>query len=141
MAVITDVSTLRDIHPPNKKPVGERLALWALAKDYNQSDIVYSRSVPKSLAIRGNKAVITFDHVGSGLKSRDNKPLSFFEVAGSKNGPYYPASVIDIAVDQLIIACDLVARPAVIRFGWSSAAIPNLVNSAGLPASVFQISK
>jgi hypothetical protein len=43
MIVTTDITAdVNDIHPPNKKDVGRRLARWALAKDYGQEDVVYS---------------------------------------------------------------------------------------------------
>jgi len=140
MVVISDVSTLGNIHPPDKKSVGARLALWALAKDYGQKEILYSGPTPKTLSINNNRAILTFDHVGEGLSSRDNMPLNFFEVSASKNGPYYPASNVVISGDRLIITANQVAQPSSIRFGWPTSAIPNLVNSGGLPTSMFVIS-
>jgi sialate O-acetylesterase len=67
MACLTDIGDARDIHPKNKQDVGERLALWALARDYGKKDLVYSGPMFKAAKIDGPKVVITFDYVGSGL--------------------------------------------------------------------------
>src|SRR5207249_8774723 len=84
MAGTTDlVDDIRDIHPRNKKDVGNRLALWALAKDYGKKDLVYSGPLYKEMKIQGDKVFLLFAHVGGGLQSRDGKPLTEFEIAGS----------------------------------------------------------
>src|SRR5439155_2830092 len=70
MAVITDVGEERDIHPKKKEPVGARLALAAQALAYSE-DIVYSGPVFKSMKVQEDKAIISFDHAGSGLEARD----------------------------------------------------------------------
>ena len=71
MSVTTDlVHDIHDIHPNNKIDVGNRLALWALAKEYGKNDLVYSGPLYKSMKIEGNKARLSFAHVGGGLKSR-----------------------------------------------------------------------
>ncbi len=57
MAVITDlVPNLGDIHPPNKKDVGKRLALWALAKEYGKKDLVYSGPLFKARKWRATRS-------------------------------------------------------------------------------------
>ena len=84
MVVTTDlVENINDIHPKNKLDVGNRLALWALAKDYGKKDLVYSGPLYKSMKVEGNKIRLSFAHVGGGLKSRDGKPLTEFEIAGA----------------------------------------------------------
>ncbi len=57
----------KNIHPRNKRDVGERLALWALAKDYGKTDLVYSSPLYASLQIEDGNIRITFDGIGSGL--------------------------------------------------------------------------
>lgn len=137
MAVVTDlVDDIKDIHPRNKLDVGNRLALWALAKTYGKKDLVYSGPLYRSMAIEGNKVRLSFAHVGKGLKSRDGKPLSDFEIAGA-DGKFVPA---EAAIDgaTVVVQAKDVAEPKHVRFGWHNTVNPNLVNSEGLPASPFQ---
>ena len=135
MAVITDTLTdMNDLHPVRKKPVGERLALWALAKTYGK-DLVYSGPLFKSQKIEGNTIRLTFAH-SSGLKSRDGKPLNEFKIAGP-DGKFVEAKA-EIDGDAILVSADGIASPKVVQFGWHKSAQPNLVNGAGLPASPFQ---
>ena len=60
MAVTMDIGDLNDIHPKNKQEVGRRLALWALAKTYGKTDIVYSGPIYKSMQIEGDKIRLQF---------------------------------------------------------------------------------
>ena len=137
MAVTTDlVDNIKDIHPKNKIDVGNRLALWALAKDYGKKDLVYSGPLYKSMKVEGNKIRLSFAHVGGGLKSRDGKPLSEFEIAGA-DGKFVPAEAT-IDGDTVVVQAKEVAAPTQVRFGWRNVANPNLVNKEGLPASPFQ---
>jgi len=136
MAVTTDISTIGDIHPPNKQEVGRRLALWALAKTYGKSDLVYMGPMYKSMAVEGNKIRLTFDNVGGGLASRDGKDLSWFEIAGSDKKFVKATATID--GQTVVVSSDAVAAPAAVRFGWHELAEPNLMNKEGLPASPFR---
>src|SRR5256885_13067304 len=67
-AVIIDLGEDKDIHPRNKQDVAKRLARWALARDYGV-DIPYHSPSFKSMERNGNKVVLTFDHVGTGLQT------------------------------------------------------------------------
>jgi sialate O-acetylesterase len=136
MVVTTDlVPAISDIHPVNKIDVGERLALWALAKDY-KSDVVFSGPIYKSMKVEGDKIRLSFAHVGSGLKSRDSNPLIEFEVAGA-DGEFVMAKAT-IEGEAVVVQSEEVPVPVNARFGWSNEAYPNLVNKEGLPASPFQ---
>ena len=135
MVVVTDlVDNIADIHPQNKLDVGNRLAAWALAKTYGK-DVVYSGPLYKSSNVDGNKVRLEFAHA-DGLKSRDGKPLSEFQVAG-EDGKFVDA-IAEIDGESIVVGAEGVTTPQHVRFGWHKLANPNLVNGAGLPASPFQ---
>ena len=136
MAVTTDIGNLRDIHPRNKQEVGRRLALWALAKTYGREDVTYSGPRYKSMTVEGNAIRLSFDYVGSGLMARDEKPLTWFEIAGEAKEFIEAKATID--GDTIIVSSDTVANPVAVRFGWHQSAEPNFVNKEGLPASPFR---
>jgi len=137
MVVTTDlVDNIRDIHPRNKLDVGERLALWALTKSYGKKGIIYSGPLYESMKVEENKIRLSFAHTGSGLKSRDQKPLSEFQVAGADGN--FVAAEATIDGHTVLVHSSDIAAPEQVRFGWHAITNPNLVNSAGLPASPFQ---
>lgn len=137
MVVCTDlVDNVGDIHPGNKQPYGERLARWALAKDYGKKDLVYSGPLYKGMKVEGDKIRVSFAHVGTGLEARGSKALSEFEIAG-KDGKFVPA---EAAIDgnTVVVQAKDVTEPTQIRYGWRNTANPNLMNKEGLPASPFR---
>lgn len=136
MAVTVDIGNVGDIHPRNKQDVGKRLALWALAKDYGRSDLVYSGPLYKSMKVEDGKIRLFFDHVDGGLVSRDGKPLSHFTIAG-EDKKFVPATA-EIDGDTVVVSSESVAHPVAVRFGWHQEAEPNLSNKEGLPASPFR---
>ena len=137
MAIINDIGEAKDIHPKNKHDVGDRLAFWALAKDYGR-DIIYSGPLYRSNVVKNGAVIVTFDHVGSGLKTRDDSALSRFEIAGEDKVWHWADATI-AGTDTVKVRSKQVVNPVAVRYAW--AANPegaNLVNSAGLPASVFR---
>jgi len=135
MAVTMDIGNLTDIHPKNKQEVGRRLALWALAKDYGRP-VTYSGPIYESCAFKNGQARLKFDHVGSGLATRDGKAPSHFEIAGDDK-VFHPATAV-IEGNELIVSSREVATPKAVRFAFTSDATPNLINKEGLPASSFR---
>lgn len=136
LAVITDVGHETDIHPKPKQPVGERLALAALAKAYDKK-IVYSGPEFKSAMFDGGKATLTFNSVGGGLIAKGGDPTGF-TIAG-KDGVFHPAKA-EIRGNTIIAFSELVPDPTAVRYGWVNYAKPtlNLFNKEGLPASPFR---
>ncbi len=137
MAVVNDVGNLADIHPKDKQSVGHRLALLALAQTYGQKDLLYSGPTFKALTKEGDALRVTFDHADGGLASRDEKPLSWFEVIDADEGGFVQANA-RIDGDSVVLTAPDVKHPVAMRFAWSGLAEPNLRNAAGLPASAFR---
>lgn len=136
MTVAIDLGEWNDIHPLNKKDVGERLALGALKIAYKE-DCVHSGPIYASHQRQGNKMVITFNEVGSGLISNDGEELRRFEVAGSE-GKFVWAKA-KISGNTVEVWNDNIDEPARVRYAWSdNPRDANLYNAEGLPASPFQ---
>lgn len=136
MAVTVDIGNLKNIHPPKKRQVGERLALWALAKTYGRNGLVYSGPIYKSMTVEGDKARIIFEYTGSGLASSDGKELTWFEVAGTDKKFVKAKAVVDS--NTVVVSADGVNKPIAVRFAWDQTASPNLINKEGLPAGPFR---
>ncbi len=160
MAVITDCGDEADIHPVPKRPIGERLALAARAQTYGEK-VVYSGPMYKSVKFDGNKATLTFDHIGGGLvgklivatpsNNRNAKNASAWrvnvEAADSSNAVgftvcgkdkvFHPASA-EIKGDTVVVSSEKVAEPIAVRYGWANHPICGLYNRDGLPASPFR---
>lgn len=137
MVVISDIGDLKDIHPKNKRDVGLRLANMALAKTYGKTGIVYHGPVFKAMKTDGDKLIVTFDHVGSGLASRDDKPIDNFEIGGPGK-TWTPASASIAGNDTIELTAEGVESPCVVRFAYDKLATPNLMNKEGLPAQTFK---
>jgi sialate O-acetylesterase len=136
MAVTMDIGNPNNIHPKQKKPVGERLALMALANDYGATDLVHSGPQYISHNIESNQIRLKFNHLGSGLASRDGQPLSHFSIAG-KDKVFHPASAA-IDGDSIRVSSKNVTQPVAVRYGWGNSDEPNMMNKQGLPSSSFR---
>ncbi|MGY8695539.1 MAG: sialate O-acetylesterase [Verrucomicrobiia bacterium] len=135
MAVTMDIGNLTDIHPKNKQEVGRRLALWALAKDYD-FDIAYSGPILSKSTIKSEKIHLRFDQAQKGLTTNDGLAPSHFEIAG-EDRVFHPATAI-IKGKQIIVSSEEVSNPMAVRYAFTNDAQPNLINQEGLPASSFR---
>jgi len=86
-----------------------------------------------------NVPIALINASGSGLASRDNKPLDHFTLAGEDKKFVEAKAVID--GKSVLVWSDAVAKPVAVRFGWRQDADPNLMNKEGLPAPCFRTDK
>ncbi|MFO0829707.1 MAG: sialate O-acetylesterase [Phycisphaerales bacterium] len=136
LAVTIDVGDAGDIHPRDKKSVGERLARWALSESYGR-DGEWSGPLYRAAYRRGEEFVLVFDHVGGGLRTRDGAPLGGFALAGA-DGRFVWAEA-KIEGDRVVLSSPSVSEPTAARYAWSdNPSRANLMNAEGLPASPFR---
>lgn len=156
-AVLIDIGEAGDIHPRNKKDVGERLADIALAQNYGKN-VVPSGPVFDSMRIEGNAIRLRFLHAEGGLVARPlparydvrtlvgetaplvrNSPdseLEGFAICGADHKWVWADAKID--GDSVLVSSDRVPVPIAVRYGWADNPTCNLCNGAGLPASPFR---
>jgi sialate O-acetylesterase len=123
------------IHPRNKRPVGERLARLARAKVYGEK-LVSSGPLFSGIRIEGDKVVVSFDEVGSGLRTSDGAAVRGFVLAGADR-QFFSAEA-SIAGQTIVVRSAKVEAPLAVRYAWADFPDCNLVNQEGLPASPFR---
>lgn len=133
MVVVGDVSPTDDIHPRDKRTVGERLGNLVLKSQYGIDTGVVNGPLYKDITISKNKVTIRFDYA-EGLHF-SSKKSELFEVAG-KDGTFYPATAT-IKNNTVVVSSKKVKEPVTVRYAWHNTAKPDLFNGAGLPASSF----
>ncbi|MEO7989699.1 MAG: sialate O-acetylesterase, partial [Chryseolinea sp.] len=136
MAVAIDLGEWNDIHPGNKKPLGERLALAAQKVAYGEKNVVYSGPTYTTYKVVGNKIVIAFSNVGSGLLSMDGEELHHFAIAGANKKFVWAKAIIEN--NTVVVWNEKVSEPQFVRYAWAdNPDRANLYNKEGLPASPF----
>ena len=99
IAVTTDVGDKDNVHPPDKRPVGERLALCARAIAYGEK-IEYSGPFYDKMKVDGNKIIINFTHIGKGLQAKGDV-LRGFKIAGADG--VFAKGDADIVGDTVVV--------------------------------------
>lgn len=131
---IVDVGHESDIHPPQKQPVGERLAQAARAMAYGDKGVPAGPEYD-SVTFNGNQAIIKLKNVGGGLTTKAGE-VKGFTIAG-EDKKFYNASA-KIEGQTVVVTSDKVANPKAVRFGWANYPVVDLWNKEGFPASTFR---
>ncbi|MBK8348479.1 MAG: sialate O-acetylesterase [Saprospiraceae bacterium] len=136
MAVTIDIGEWNDIHPLNKKDVGERLALHALKNQYAKKNIIISGPLVKKYKVNKNKVTLKFDYVQKGIKKVNS--LKYFELAGDDK-KFVKANTV-IKGKTIVLQSVQIAAPRYVRYAWAdNPEYVNFFNTEGLPASPFEL--
>ncbi|HYH57385.1 MAG TPA: sialate O-acetylesterase, partial [Anseongella sp.] len=136
MAVTMDVGDLNDVHPRDKKPVGERLAALALHKTYGLKEIICQGPELAGFKIKGSRVRLSFVPSGTGLTTRDGKAPEHFFLAGA-DSVFHPAAAA-IKGGRVWLYSEKVKRPVAVRYAFFNGAITNFQNKEGFPALPFR---
>lgn len=134
MAVTLDIGNPANIHPANKKDVGERLALWSLAKDFGK-DVVFTGPIYKSMNVNGGNIILDFEYA-EGLNIKPDNGKTYFLIAGADK--VFKEAEVKADGNKLIVSSPEVKEPAAVRYSWENESGASLFNGAGLPASSFR---
>jgi sialate O-acetylesterase len=134
LAVTIDTGDADNIHAKDKQPVGERLALCALAKNYGEH-VVYSGPTLKSVQRRPGSIRLHFANADGGLVVKGTK-LVEFAIAGEDRKWYWADA--QIKGKTIIVSSPSVPNPKEVRYAWQSNPAATLFNGAGLPAAPFR---
>jgi sialate O-acetylesterase len=133
MAAALDLGEWNDLHPLNKKDLGGRLALAALAAVYGEAN-----SAPgplfRGLRREGDEVILHFDHCGAGLWAEEA-----VYVTAAAGGRSFRLRALIRGKDSLVIKVPGTLNIEKILYAWAdNPADRGLYNSDGLPAAPFR---
>jgi sialate O-acetylesterase len=134
LAVTVDTGDADNIHAKDKQPVGDRLALCALAKHYGEK-VVYSGPTLQSVERVPGSIRLHFAHTDGGLVVKGDK-LGEFSIAGDDRKWFWADARIE--GDTVVVSSPSVPNPTQVRYAWQSNPAATLFNGAGLPAAPFR---
>jgi sialate O-acetylesterase len=159
-AVILDLGEEKDLHPRNKRDVGDRLAKIALADTYGKS-VPHEGPVFQSMRKEDGALRVSFAHSDGGLVARPlpdryqprlvspdtvplvrNSPksqLEGFAICGSDQKWKWADAHIDGTA--VVVSSPEVPDPVAVRYAWADTPTFNLFNGAGFPAAPFRTDK
>ena len=130
MAVCSDIGARDDVHPTEKRLVGQRLAQWIL-RDVHGMTSLPSGPLPVRAEWKRGAVIVHFQYTGSRLKTSDLSDLRGFALDGTNTD--------QVRINGKTIVIEAKERPRMVSYGWQSWSTGNLVNEQGWPASTFRI--
>ena len=137
MAVSSDKGNPTDVHPTQKREVGQRLACLALNDTYGFKHVVPSGPLFRKAEFKKGAAYVSFDHADGLRPANEGEELLTFEIAG-EDRTFYPAKAVVQEDGKVKVWSKEVKAPAIVRYGWQPYTKANLVNGVGMPASTFR---
>ncbi len=155
--VTQDVGDPDDIHPTDKKTVGERLARLARIKYYGETDLVPTGPYPLKAVREGDAITVTLA-CAKGLRTSDSGKVKGFtlwrQLPPKKVGPYswhwdekagkqikLEGVLAEASIDGESVKIKVPADfdPTLVRYAWDDYPDCNLENDDDLPAGPFEI--
>ncbi len=135
IAVIIDCGEFNEIHPKDKKPVGERLELQALYQVYHKiSDQEAYGPIFKSYQIVEGKIELSFDYANNGFEVRGE--AAGFEIAGEDLN--YLKAEITLLGNKILVSSQEVDNPVFARYCWTNYGEVTIFGRNGIPLAPFR---
>ena len=134
VANTVDLGDVRNIHPLDKAPIAQRLALLA-RRDVHGAKIAGQGPTYKSFRVDGNRMVIAFT-CARGLRTTDGKAPTGFWLADEKRA--WREATASIAGETVVLEADGTGKPVACRYAFCGKPAVNLANGDNLPAYPFR---
>jgi len=137
IAVAIDCGVFNDIHPKDKSPVGERLALQALYHVYEKIDEQKAFGpIYKTFEYKDGKIELSFDYVDNGFVVKGE--TYGFEIAGDDRN--YIEADIEISASKIIVSSAKVINPMYARYCWTNYGEVTIYGRNGIALAPFRTS-
>ncbi|MEQ9287944.1 MAG: sialate O-acetylesterase [Cyclobacteriaceae bacterium] len=132
-----DLGDVTNIHPKDKLPIGQRLALLA-AKNTLGQDVLSKGPIMESVETNGNQLVVRYTNA-TGLRTNDKEAPSGFWIADDSGN--WKRAAAKIEGETVVLSVQEIERPVYVRYAFAGKPKVNLVNAMGLPAYPFRTDK
>ena len=127
------------IHPAQKREVGNRLAYMALNRTYGYKSIVCDSPEYDHMEIKGNEVEVFFKYAEDGLSPWQD--IEGFEIAGADGVFKTAKATLNNDHKSIMVSSSEVPQPVAVRYCFKSFQIGNLKNMRGLPVVPFRTDK
>jgi len=135
MTITSDLGHPTDVHPTNKKTVGERLAQEILAKTYARPYL--TTPTVRRVVRNKNGWFLVLTQAGTGLRTSDGQAVRGFAL-GDENGPRTNLSA-SLYQNRIRLSAKNKLSGTYLYYGWQPFTTANVVNSENLLLSTFRI--
>lgn len=138
IAVIIDAGEFNEIHPKDKEPVGERLALQALHQVYKLIDEKEAFGpIYRSFEYKDGGMEISFDYAHEGFEVRGD--VVGFEIAGEDKE--FVNAEIEQRDNKIFVFSPSIKEPKYVRYLWTNYGDVSVFGSNKLPVAPFRTHK
>ncbi len=125
----------QQIHPCQKRQVGERLAFHALNKLYGMNQIMCESPSIKEYSFKGDTCFVQIQNNYDAISRYED--IQGFELAGADK-VFHPAKAYYYWTKGIIITCPEVKEPVAVRYCFKNFQLGNVKNAAMLPLFPFR---
>jgi len=130
---------VNQIHPAEKREVGNRLAYLALNRTYGMKDIVCDSPEYDRMEVHGDSVEVFFKYAEQGLSPWQD--IRGFELAGADGQFHEATAVLNESHKSVFVTAPGVKAPTAVRYGFKAFLPGNLKSIRNLPVVPFRSDK
>lgn len=132
-----DLGDIKDVHPKDKLPIGQRLALLAEQETLGKMVDAFGPML-NNVEVKDGKIIVHFNNA-DGLMTIDGESPSGFWISGSSEE--WARAEAEIKGNSVVLHSPEIENPEFVRYAFAGKPTVNLVNKADLPTYPFRTDK